>query len=148
MVNAYSAPAPVFDGNEPSAVVIGHATTSEAAMTLYRRHFAGTGAVALHAMKVTVTRRGEGLVDGWVPALIDDPAMSRQHLDRRIEGNRDSWAEASATQRDVLVNALVLAVTAPDDRVDDALELARAFASRLTPAEVERAKAEAEQMLA
>lgn len=52
------------------------------------------------------------------------------------------------TDYNALVNALVLAVTAPDDRVDDALELARAFASRLAPDEVDRAKAEAEQLLA
>lgn len=52
----------------------------------------------------------------------------------------------SLTDYNALVNALVLAVTAPDDRVDDVLELARAFASRLTPDEVDRAKAEVEQL--
>lgn len=72
MVNAYPEPAPAFEDNESKAVIIGYATTYREAMELYRVHYAGTGAVVLRAKQVTVTRRGEGDVDGWAPSLVAD----------------------------------------------------------------------------
>jgi hypothetical protein len=53
------------------------------------------------------------------------------------------------TDLQALTHALVLSVTAPDDaRSKDALALALGFASRLTPEQVEMAKADAQGLLA
>tara|TARA_R110002072_G_C7736054_1_gene516196 strand:- start:292 stop:477 length:186 start_codon:yes stop_codon:yes gene_type:complete len=48
---------------------------------------------------------------------------------------------------EALTKALVLAVLAPNNRVDEAVELAEELARRCSSDEVERAKAKAEELL-
>jgi len=69
---SYAVAAPVFEDDGPLAIVLGHAKTAQEALTIYAKHFSGTGAVATKAVKATPDRRNEGPVDGWVPVLVDE----------------------------------------------------------------------------
>lgn len=62
---------PVFADLNHQADVIGQAATASEAMAIYAKHFAGTGAVPVKAVRVVRDRRGEGPVDGWAPELAE-----------------------------------------------------------------------------
>lgn len=69
---SYPLAAPVFADGDHQADIIGQATTAAEAMAIYAKHFAGTGAKPVKALKACPDRRGEGPVDGWVPELADE----------------------------------------------------------------------------
>jgi len=66
---SYASAAPVFADADYMADIIGQAKTAEEALAIYTRHFDGTGARAIKAIKICPDRRGEGPVDGWAPEL-------------------------------------------------------------------------------
>ncbi len=67
----YTSRAPVFE-DDLVHTIIGHARTAAGAMRIYNSHFAGTGAKAACALKVTPDLHGQGPVDGWAPKLVDE----------------------------------------------------------------------------
>ena len=68
-MQTYPTPAPIFDGADYDADIIGHAKTEAEAVAAYVAHFSGTGSAPVTGARKIVMDPGSR--DGWAPIFQD-----------------------------------------------------------------------------